>query len=173
MFGFSMKTHCFIMYETTALPPKAATCALTIANTSAIKAWRKPLTPPSYNGEKEKEKVFYVRYCNKMLNTLLTFLSTQYFSKSEIASCTECETHSLFNLSQIKHRLIELTAWLKESQLGYPFVIDILCSKCSTYTLFFSDIPTPLQEHAIFNWHLSNELFFHQTEYCHFLFFFV
>lgn len=107
-----MKTHCFIMYETTALPPKAATCALTIANTSAIKAWRKPLTPPSYNGEKEKEKVFYVRYCNKMMNTLLTFLSTEYFSKSEIAFCTERETHSLFNLSQIKHRSIELTTRL-------------------------------------------------------------
>lgn len=44
---FSMKTHCFMIYDTTALPPRAATWARTMANTSHIKAWRKPLTPPS------------------------------------------------------------------------------------------------------------------------------
>ena len=48
---FSSRMHSVIWYATRALPPRAATCALHMAITSARNPCMKPLSPPSWNDD--------------------------------------------------------------------------------------------------------------------------
>lgn len=66
-----------MMYDTTAFPPRAATWARTIANTSAMKACKKPLTPPSYKNKHMDTQWFIGKVSCPTHQELIYFLQFQ------------------------------------------------------------------------------------------------
>lgn len=84
-------------------------------------------------GEKKTNKVF-CQLAQQDAEYFPYVLSTEYISKFEIVFCTEHKTRSSFHCVTVKPQNNETYCLRKETTTGYHI------------QLFFSDIPTPLQE---------------------------